>query len=304
MQGDKLAAEFGIRGVLDFADTPGGLVKARIACEGVEAELYLQGAQLTQWARPAGRPVLFLSGRSAFAPGKAIRGGIPVIFPWFGPHPSNSGAAQHGFARTAPWRLQEAGHAQGDGVTLTLRLEPGAFVPGLWNDPVPVEYSLTIGQRLRLSLTVRNTAAQEIAFEEALHTYFAVSDVTRAAVSGLEGCAFIDKTDHMQRKRAARTPLTLTGETDSIFLDTPDRLTLTDPGWGRQVTITKANARSTIVWNPWREKAAAMADLGEEAWRSMICVETGNVADNAVRLRAGAVHTLSTVIEVGPTRAP
>jgi glucose-6-phosphate 1-epimerase len=291
MRADELTAQFGIAGTLGFEDTAEGLAKSHISCNGVEAELFLQGAQLTRWARPGGRPVLFLSERSAFAPGKAIRGGIPVIFPWFGPHPTDPALPQHGFARTAPWRLAAVNEGP-DGLTLTLRLEP--------EKPMAVAYALTIGARLRLELTVRNAAEQEIVFEEALHTYFAVSDVTQAAVSGLAGCTFIDKTDQMRRRLAAAAPLVLAGETDSVFLDTPDTLTLTDPGWGRRTIIMKTGARSAIVWNPWHEKARAMADLGEAAWRSMICVETGNVADNAVRLAAGAEYSMSTVIEVGP----
>jgi glucose-6-phosphate 1-epimerase len=294
MRAAELTAEFAIPGMLAFEDTTSGLAKARIACHGVEAELYLQGAQLTRWARPGGRPVLFLSERSAFAPGEAIRGGIPVIFPWFGPHPSDPAQPQHGYARTAPWRLAAA-RQDADGVTITLRLECDPS----WS----VEYSVTIGARLRLALTVHNTGDREAVFEAALHTYFAVSDVTQAAVAGLGGCAFIDKTDAMRRKRAAAAPLVLAGETDSVFLDAPDTLVLADPGWGRRTTITKSNARSAIVWNPWADKARAMADLGEDAWRRMLCVETGNVADNAVRLGTGAAHTMTTAIEVGPLPA-
>jgi glucose-6-phosphate 1-epimerase len=303
MQADKLAAEFGIAGILRFEDTDEGLVKATIACDGAEAELFLQGAQLTRWAPRGERPVLFLSERSAFAPGKAIRGGIPVIFPWFGPHPTNPAAPQHGFARTAAWRLDAVHYAAGDGLTMTLHLEPTGSAAPFWDKPVQIAYSLTIGSRLRLALTARNSTDQEIVFEEALHSYFAVSEVTQASVSGLENCLFIDKTAGLRRKRAAAAPLTLAGETDSMFLDTADTLHLTDTGWGRRISLAKAGARSTIVWNPWREKAGAMADLGETAWRSMICVETGNVADNAIRLAAGAEHTMSTVIAVGPIAA-
>ncbi|HZT88421.1 MAG TPA: D-hexose-6-phosphate mutarotase [Stellaceae bacterium] len=294
MNVEQLTAEFGIPDILAF-ETIGELAKAVVACEGVIGEFFLQGAQLTRWQRPGGRPVLFMSERSAFAPGKAIRGGIPVIFPWFGPYPSDPRLPQHGFARTAAWRLGAARHAPSEGVTLVLHLEPE---PAAWQ-AASVRYAVTVGPRLRLELSVSNTGREDILFEEALHTYFAVSDVAQAAVSGLEGRGYIDKTDAMRRKEAPAAPLVLSAETDSVFLDTPDRLTLTDRGWGRRTVITKTGARSAIVWNPWQEKAAAMADLGGDAWRSMICVETGNVADNAVRLAPGATHTMTTTIEVG-----
>src|SRR5215472_9793634 len=101
MRVQELTAEFGIAGVLDFIETEHGLVKAAISLGSVTGELYLQGAQVTAWQPPGERPVLFTSPAAVFAPGKAIRGGIPIIFPWFGPHRRTRAAPQHGFARTA-----------------------------------------------------------------------------------------------------------------------------------------------------------------------------------------------------------
>lgn len=299
MQANQLSAEFAIPGVLSFTAAPDGLVKASMQCAGAEAELFLQGAQLTQWCPQGERPALFVSPLSAFAPAKAIRGGIPVIFPWFGPHPSDPGAPQHGFARTAPWRLRSVERAPSGEVTLRLDLEADSTAAGKWWDaPIRLAYTLTIGRRLRLELTATNLTERQIAFEAALHSYFAVSEASRAVISGLAGCLFIDKVDGMRRKREGATALTLDGETDRVYLDTPDRLVLTDPAWQRQIAVTKQGAGSAIVWNPWREKAQAMADLGDPAWRGMICLEVGNVADNAVRLAGGATHTMSVEIDV------
>ena len=126
-----------------------------------------------------------------------------------------------------------------------------------------------------------------------LRSYFAVSDVERVSVSGLEDSGFIDKTASMQRCPPAGAPLRLSRETDSVYLDTPDRLVVDDPGWGRRIIIEKHLAASAIVWNPWSEKAAAMADLGADNWRGMICVEIGNVADNRATLTAGGSHEMT-----------
>ena len=278
-----------IAGAVEFAETEHGLVKAVVSHAGVSGELVLQGAQVTAWQPPGARPVIFTSPRAVFAPGKAIRGGVPVIFPWFGPHPSDPTAPQHGTARTAPWQLDRVDATGSDGLTAELSLATSGF---------DLSYRVVFGAELCLSLAARNTTAEPAAFEEALHTYFAVSDVERIRVSGLETSASIDKTANMTRRPPAGAALTLTKENDSVYFDVPDRLTIADPGWGRHIVVEKTGAASTIVWNPWPEKAAAMADLGAENSRGFVCVETGNVADNRITLAPGATHTMTTRISL------
>ena len=287
MPASELYSRFAVPGVA-FAETDQGLVRAQVSLDGMTGELFLQGAQVTRW-QPAGqRPVIFTSPNSAYAPGKAIRGGVPVIFPWFGPHPTDPKAPQHGVVRTAAWRL-DAVERDAGGVTITLSLAPDDFA---------LTYRVSFGDELHLELAVRNRAGRDVDFEEALHTYFAVSDVEAVTVSGLESSVFIDKTAGMQRRPAAGEALSLTKETDSVYLGVPDAVGITDPGWRRRIAIAKSGAASTIVWNPWAEKAAAMGDLGAENWRGMICVETGNAADNRVHLAPGGEHRLTTRIAV------
>lgn len=284
----ELASRFRIAGVLDIVDAGGGLAKAVVLRGGMRGELVLQGAQVTAWQPADTPPVIFLSPRANIAPGKAIRGGIPVIFPWFGPHPTDPKAPQHGFARTALWQLDKA-EETADGVALSLSLATEGFA---------LTYRVGFGPALELSLTVRNTTDRPATFEEALHSYFAVSDVTRVSVSGLQASGFIDKTAGMQRCPPSGTPLTLTKETDSVYLNTPDRLTIIDPIRNHLIGIAKGGAASTIAWNPWPEKAAAMSDLGADNWQGFVCVETGNVADNRVHLAPGVAHEMTTRIAV------
>jgi glucose-6-phosphate 1-epimerase len=125
MRAEELTAKFGIAGMLDFVETEHGLVKAAISLDGMAGEIYLQGVQLTAWQPPGERPVLFTSPNSLFAPGRAIRGGIPIIFPWFGPSRHAPAAPQHGFARTAPWQLDGVETAGRESVTLTFSLGDG-----------------------------------------------------------------------------------------------------------------------------------------------------------------------------------
>ena len=298
MQAEELTAEFGIAGILDFVETEHGLVKAAISLHGMAGELFLQGAHLTAWQPPGERPVLFTSPNSAFAPGRAIRGGIPIIFPWFGASRHAPTAPQHGFARTAIWHLDGVETAGKDSLTLTFSLGDGDVGSPFWPEPFRAIYTVVFAQTLSLRLAVQNRATHPIIFEEALHTYFAISDITGIAISGLAGTTYIDKTDAARRKPQTTALVTITAETDSVYLDAPRQCAIEDRGWRRRIVSKKDAAASSVVWNPWAEKAAAMVDLGDPAWRGMVCVEAGNIADNEVRLAADDEHQMSTAISV------
>jgi glucose-6-phosphate 1-epimerase len=298
MRADELATEFGIAGVLDFVSTQGGLVKATISLDGVAGELYLQGAQVTAWRLRDERPILFTSPKSAFAPGRAIRGGIPIILPWFGPSRHTPAAPQHGFARTATWHLDGIETVGSTSLTMTLRLADGDVGSTIWPEPFRAIYTVTFAQTLSLRLAVQNRARHRIVFEEALHTYFAISGVGDIAISGLAGTTYIDKTDAARRKTQTADLVTITAETDRVYLDTPTQCVIEDRGWRRRIVIEKDGAASTVVWNPWAEKAAGMADLGDPAWRGMVCVEAGNIADNEVPLAQDGEHQMSMAISV------
>jgi glucose-6-phosphate 1-epimerase len=298
MRAEELTAEFGIAGILDFGETEHGLVKAAISLDGVTAELFLQGAQVTAWRPSDERPVLFTSPNSAFAPGRAIRGGVPIVFPWFGANRQTPTAPQHGFARTAPWHLDGVETAGRQLLTLTLSLGDVDAKSAFWPEPFRAIYTVTFAQTLSLRLAVQNRATHPIAFEEALHSYFAISDIAQISISGLAGTTYIDKTDAARRKSQPADPITITAETDRVYLDTPRQCVVEDRGWRRRIVIEKNGAASSVVWNPWTEKAIAMADLGDPAWRGMVCVETGNLADNEVRLAADAEYQMSTAIAI------
>jgi glucose-6-phosphate 1-epimerase len=297
MSAEELRAKFGIAGVLDFADE-GELVKAVITRDGMQGELFLQGATVTRWAPSGQRPVIFTSPKAIYAPGTAIRGGMPIIFPWFGPHRTNPKAPQHGFVRAAPWQLDSVSADKRGEVAMVLSRGQSETPSEVWPEPFRATFAVTFGSTLSVSLSVRNLAAHPVTFEEALHTYFEVSDVTGVAVSGLAGGTYIDKVDGAKRKTEASNALKLTGETDRVYLSTGPHIAIEDPEWKRRIRIEKEGAASIIVWNLWEEKARAMRDMGDPAWRSFICVETGNAADNEVHLAANSEHVLSTLIAV------
>jgi len=296
MRAEDLAAKFGIAGVLDFTTAGSGLVKAVVAIDGVAGEVFPQGAQVTRWEPPGARPVIFMSPNSAFAPGTALRGGVPIIFPWFGPHRTAKEAPQHGFVRATPWRLDSVERGAGE-LTMTFSLSSDEATSPFWPEPYRALYTVSFGRTLSLTMTVQNRAGHPITFEEALHTYFAVSDIADVSVTGLSGRTYIDKTDGARRK-AQDGAVTFAKHTDSVYLDTSNHRAIDDRQWRRRIAIDSDGAASTIVWNPWAENAAAMRDLGAEAWHGMVCVETGNAADNEVRLAADSEHRMSTQIAI------
>ena len=294
---------FGIPGVLAFDDET-GLTRARITAPSCSAELYLQGAHLATWQPTGEQPVLFLSNRSFLAPGKPIRGGIPVIFPWFGPRtpsPDNprTDGPSHGFARTEPWQLDFAAIA-GDDLHLSLSLAPNDISRALGFDRFRVAYQLTLGRELRLRFTVANDSPDPLHFEEALHTYLHVGDIQQARIHGLGHTEFLDKTDNFARKTQTEATLQLTGETDRPYLNTTAPVTVDDSVLHRRLTVTKSNSSTTVVWNPWSALAAKVPDMDPEGWHTMLCIESANAAENAITLRPNEAHVMETVISVEP----
>ena len=276
----------------------GGLPRARVSGARADAEVYLQGGHLTRWQPYGAEPMLFLSRRAVYAPGKAIRGGVPLIFPWFGPHATDRRAPMHGFARSRPWRLVTSGPGADGAVVLELGLEDDEATRAAWPSAFSLRYRVSVGDVLALALEVVNTSPAPFTFEAALHTYLAVGDIHAVAITGLQDTAYIDKVDAMTRKRHGTEPLRLTGETDRVFLGTRARCVLADRALGRRLIVDKTGSATTVVWNPWSAKAAEIADLEPDDWRRMVCVETANAADDAVTLAAGARHVMSATIRV------
>lgn len=278
----------------------GGLPCARVRGARADAEIYLHGGHVTRWQPHGAEPVLFLSRRATYAAGKAVRGGVPLVFPWFGPHPTDPQRPMHGFARTRPWRLLTTAPGP-DGVTvIELALEDDEATRALWPSAFSLRYRVAVGATLTLALEVVNTSPAPFTLETALHTYLAVGDVEAVSIHGLEGARYIDKTDGMARKRQGADALRLNDETDRIFVGARERCVVDDPALRRRLVIDKAGSATTVVWNPWATKAATIADLEPDDWRRMVCVETANAADDALSLAPGARHVTSASLSVEP----
>ena len=279
---------------------PGGgsLPRVVVSTAAAEAEVYLHGAHVTRW-RPAGHDdVLFVSSESRYSPDKAIRGGVPLCFPWFGAHGTDPEAPAHGFARVSTWSLESA-EERGHDVVLVLALTDSPVTrASAWPHPFRATLRVTVGATLTLALRVENTGPAPVTYEAALHTYLAVGDVRSVQVRGLEGAAHLDKLGGPEPVPATGEPVRMTGATDRIYLATTGTTTVDDPAGARRTTVTGDGAGTTVLWNPWAEKAAALADLGDEEWTRFVCVETCNVGPAAVGLDPGAGHTMTATIEV------
>jgi D-hexose-6-phosphate mutarotase len=291
-----LNAQFGIEGVARFEPGPGGLTRLAITAPAAEAHLNLHGAFLTHY-RPAGRqPVLWLTRQAVFRKGNHVHGGVPICHPWFAFRDDDPAAPLHGFAALADWTV-EAVEKTDAGVAATLVLDVTAETNAHWTHPLRVRYRVAVGEALDMTLETANVGDEPATITEALHTYYLVSDVRNVRLLGLENTDYFDKNAGRPR-RSGDEPLTFAGPTDLVFQNTAATCVLDDPGLGRRIRIEKSGSRSTVVWNPWAERAAAMAEYGDDEWPHMLCVETANALDNAVTIPPGETHTLTAKISV------
>jgi glucose-6-phosphate 1-epimerase len=271
-----------------FAEGNGEMAKLEINTAWSRAELYLHGAHLTHFQKTDEPPVLFMSQLCRFQAGTPIRGGIPVIFPWFGPR---EGEPTHGFARTLKWELREISPSPDGQVTLRLGLpdSPNAALVSKFT----VEYLVTVGQTLSVELVVANESQeQDFTFENCLHTYFHVGDIGAVSITGLKGADYLDKADGFARKTERAEHLKITQETDRVYPNTPGVVEIHDSKLQRRVRVERTGSLSTVVWNPWVEKAQQMPDFGNEEFKQMVCVEAGNVGENKITLPAGKTSRL------------
>ncbi len=277
-------------------DGPGELPMVRIDNAFAEAEISFYGAQVLRYTPKNARPVLWVSEQSRYEYGKAIRGGIPVCWPWFGAHPTDPAQPAHGFARILAWPLVEA-----------LELEDGAteivfaLSPEVWQNQIPMpgcetRLRVRVGAELTVSLELSNRDSKPLTYTGALHSYFAVGDVTKVRVHGLDGCRYRDSLTGQNHIQTG--DVTVEGETDRIYFDGGVECLLIDPVWERTIRIAKRGSGSTVVWNPWIAKSKRMADFGDDEYPGMLCIETADAPGDERTLAPGASAELTTVISL------
>lgn len=264
-----------IPGAAELVEGNGGLPKVVVETPWSSAEIYLHGAHVTHFQKKGEAPLLFLSAASEFTTGKPIRGGVPIIFPWFGPR---EGLPGHGFARTVQWEFATQTIHRDGSISLHFNLPTIEFYE--------VEYIVTVGENLTLELVVGNTGERNEVFETCLHTYFQIGAINTVSITGLSGCDYLDKVLQGDFKETGES-IRISSEVDRVYTDTTATVEITDPTLGRKIRVAKSGSHSTVVWNPWIDKSKAMADFGDEEYLHMVCVESSNVGSNKITLPPG-----------------
>lgn len=268
-----------------------------------------QGAHILSYQIEGEQPLIWLNKQATFKQGKPIRTGIPICWPWFGNFERNPDSVQtmrqsaepakaHGEVRALDWELLGISN---DGEALLVEFvlpEAEGQLPG-WPHSVALKLSIRLDTQLHVSLISHNKGHEDVTLSQALHSYFAVSDVRHVSVDGLDGLRYID-TAHGWQEAIQSGALHFASETDRIYLNTPNHLSVVDPGWNRRIVINTRGSRSTVVWNPWTERAKGFSDMANDGWQDMVCVETANVMGDVVTLGPDASHRLTVSIGSEP----
>jgi glucose-6-phosphate 1-epimerase len=296
---DQLSRDFGTNSEISFRQLPDNIVIAEISNSLATASVSLYGGHVMSWQpKTQTKPVLWISDLVKFQQGKAIRGGVPICWPWFGAHPTSASLPGHGYARITPWELMDVQTIHSGATELKLSLAKSDLSHSHWQAEVHLDLKIIVGKTLELALTTVNEGDHDITFTEGLHTYFQISDIANIRVLGLEGSDYIDLVNHNE-VRSQQDAITFDGELGRIFLNNQSTCLIEDPAFNRRIRIEKKGSNSTAVWNPGLNVASKMDDLGAVGWRNMVCVESANVLDNTVILKPfeSYIHSVSYSIE-------
>ncbi len=294
---EPLNTSFSLGNALRFIEGPNGFVLAALTSEKASATVALHGGHVLSFVPKGQPPVIWMSDEAQYREGKAIRGGIPVCWPWFGPHPDDPEKQAHGFARNLEWTVFSARMINNESPQLHLTLRDDALTRSIWDHAFHLEMIITLTDELKVELQIKNTGDTAFTSGGALHTYLSISQISQISIHGLEGARYIDQLDPSGLK-TQEGEIRFTAETDNIYLDTTATCRLVDPGMHREIYVDKLGSRSTVVWNPWINKAARMSDFGDNEYLEMVCIETANAASDTVVIAPGETHRLGTTIRV------
>jgi D-hexose-6-phosphate mutarotase len=257
------------------------------------ASICLQGAQILSWhPLTTEKPVIWMSSASKFTPKLAIRGGVPVCWPWFGAHPESDKLPSHGFARTQSWRVKNVRVLEDGSIELSLTMPINEDLHKIWPHQAQLDMLINVGSSLKIALVTRNLGQSNFNITEALHTYFIVSDSAQVQVEGLEDIHYHDKAAGWKEGDQVGA-ISFKSEVDRVYVNSPGQCSIVDATLKRRINIAKIGSLSTIVWNPGESRARKMGDLGADGWKQFVCVESGNALENAVTVPAGKSHTLA-----------
>lgn len=296
MNFDELDDQFGIEGEIGFYEED-DLVYAMVSNKYADATICLYGAQIVSYSPTRNVEVLWMSPYSSFEQGKAIRGGIPVCFPWFGPHESDDSLPQHGFARIMNWEVSETRVLDGGESQLCLKLCSSEKTKEWWPHEFCAEMIFTVGAKLTVTLKVTNLSEKEIKYTSALHSYFSVSAIENISIEGLQNTPYqnqLDGGDYIQEEELLSINKAITHH----YYNTEKTCIINDPIFRRKIIIGKCGSKNSTVWNPWAETCAEMGDMPNNAYETFVCLETVNKIKDEICLEAGESHETTAIIGV------
>jgi glucose-6-phosphate 1-epimerase len=290
----ELDRQLGIPGIARISAGNSGLARVQITGPFGEGEMYLHGAHVTSWKPAGNEEVLFISTKSRWDEGQAIRGGIPICFPWFRGKSDDPQAPAHGLVRTRTWQFESVVESK-DGVAVTMFTQSDEHTRKWWPGEFRLVHRVTFGSQLRLELICANTGTTPFRFEEALHTYNRIANIQHARLRGLDAVSYLDNTES-NKEKIQRGDVIIASATDSAYRNTQNDVDLLDANKKRRIRLQKEDSLSTVVWNPWSGGAARLQDLGDGEWRQFLCVEASNIMDAAIHLAPGQEHRMAAVL--------
>jgi glucose-6-phosphate 1-epimerase len=284
--------EHEIEDELQFVEIEHGFTYAEINNTRAHATISTYSGQVLSY-RPKNQQedLLFVSNKAYYEDGKAIKGGIPVCWPWFGADPDDQGRPAHGFVRNRQWEVSSSESLADGSTQVVMSLVDTAETRKIWPHPFRLDIVITVGDSLKVALVTHNSGDESVTISQALHSYFQVGDISKVRVLGLDGTEYLDKADHSTRKTQAG-PVLIEDEVDRIYMDVTGELVIDDESLGRKIRITSSGCSTAVVWNPWSEIAASMGDLDDNAYRNMICVETANAGPETITISADSEYRL------------
>ncbi|HKL71566.1 MAG TPA: D-hexose-6-phosphate mutarotase [Marinilabiliaceae bacterium] len=292
MELETINQRFGIQDKVLFQEE-NDLQMAVIVNDFATAIISLYGGQVLSFKPHDSEDLLFVSSQSAFEPDKAIRGGVPICFPWFGAHPDNRDLPNHGFARLKNWDVRSTEQLITGETRLVLSLSDDKSTMALWPHSFQTLLEIVIGKSLLIKWTVKNLGDEPFSITQALHSYFKVGDVCKTTITGLEGVSYMEAIRSEEPFSGEAQPIIIEREVDRSYTDTITACTIEDDTFKRKIKITKSGSHSTIVWNPWEQLSAKMNDLGNKDYLSFVCVETANVLHNEVKVDPQDSHSMA-----------
>lgn len=289
---EQLNRDHGIADQVKFIEGEGGFPFIRVNHAKASALISIYAGQVLSY-QPVGQTddLMFLSKRAYYQPGKAIKGGVPICWPWFGPDPEGKGRPAHGFVRNRMWNVIETAITANGDAKVILGLTDNPETQAIWPHAFNLRLEITVSETLKLELVTHNTGDQAMTITQAFHTYFNIGDIHQTRVSGLEGRQYIDKVDGSQQKTQAGA-VTINSEVDRIYLDVSNALVIEDGARKRQINITSQGSKTAVVWNPWAKISAEMGDLQDDDYLRLLCVETTNAATDIITIQPGGEFRL------------